>query len=354
MSPTMVERIADAVLYEGYLLYPYRPSAVKNQQRWNFGALFPEAYSLAQRNTEAWSMQTECLVHGSEQTTLEVKVRFLHLLMREVGEPTESFSERDQIVPTDFRPIPSIEINGRLIQTFQEASERDVPLPVFSIGECLAHPQKLKFDFPSSQTIKPLRDNSSDRIAGLIVRRQQAITVEVSVASKSVGDNAFKITVRIMNLTPLEEAEQKTRDEALMRSFVSTHTILNAHDGEFISLLDPPTQLSGAAAGCVNVGTYPVLAGEEGERGCMLSSPIILYDYPRIAPESAGNLFDGTEIDEILTLRIMTLTDEEKREMRDADDRARQILERTEMLPMEQLLKLHGAVPSLRQHDEKK
>ena len=76
----------------------------------------------------------------------------------------------------------------------------------------------------------------------------------------------------------------------------------------------------------------------------MLSSPIILYDYPQIAPESPGSLFDGTEIDEILTLRIMTLTDDEKREMRNADDRARQILERTETLPAEQFMKMHGAM----------
>jgi hydrogenase maturation protease len=84
----------------------------------------------------------------------------------------------------------------------------------------------------------------------------------------------------------------------------------------------------------------------------MLSSPIILYDYPQIAPESAGDLFDGTEIDEILTLRIMTLTDAEKREMRGVDERARRILERTETLPAEQLMKLHGAMRTLRPSEE--
>jgi hypothetical protein len=80
----------------------------------------------------------------------------------------------------------------------------------------------------------------------------------------------------------------------------------------------------------------------------MLASPIILYDYPQIAPESVGDLFDGTEIDEILSLRIMTLTDEEKREIRNSDQRARQILERTDSMPAEQFMKLHGAVRSLR------
>ena len=80
----------------------------------------------------------------------------------------------------------------------------------------------------------------------------------------------------------------------------------------------------------------------------MLSSPIILYDYPQIAPESSGGLFDGTEIDEILSLRILTMTAEEKREMQCSDHRARQILERTESMPPEQFMKLHGVLRGLR------
>ena len=102
------------------------------------------------------------------------------------------------------------------------------------------------------------------------------------------------------------------------------------------------------AAQCQNVGAWPVLVGDPGERDTLLASPIILYDYPQIAPESAGDLFDGTEIDEILSLRIMTLTDEEKREIRQSDHRARQILYRTEAMPAEQFVKLHGAVRGLR------
>src|ERR1044072_4737672 len=133
-----------------------------------------------------------------------------------------------------------------------------------------------------------------------------------------------------------------------MRSLVSTHTILAAQGGEFVSLLEPPPALTELAASCRNTGTWPVMVGEEGERDCMLSSPIILYDYPQIAPESAGELFDGTEIDEILTLRIMTLTDEEKREMRGVDERARRILERTETLHPEQMMRLHGEMKGKR------
>jgi hydrogenase maturation protease len=93
---------------------------------------------------------------------------------------------------------------------------------------------------------------------------------------------------------------------------------------------------------------WPVLAGERGCHDVMLASPIILYDYPEIAGESPGDLFDGAEIDEILTLRIMTLSDAEKAEIRSTDDRTRQLLERTDALTPEDLMKLHGVVRSVR------
>jgi hydrogenase maturation protease len=116
-------------------------------------------------------------------------------------------------------------------------------------------------------------------------------------------------------------------------------------NGEFLSLLDPPASMADLAGQCENKGTFPVLAGEEAT--AMLASPIILYDHPSIAPESAGNLFDATEIDEILSLRILTLTDEEKREMRESDDRTRELLLRTESMPDEQFIKLHGILRGL-------
>jgi hydrogenase maturation protease len=367
MNLDLVERIANAVLYEGYILYPYRPSAVKNQQRWNWGALCPRSYSEAQSGTEAWAMQTECLVEGDPHATLDVKVRFLHLLEREVGVPNAVSEMRvagsddgeiqSSISDADFSVVPSLEVNGNLFQTWQEAVERDVIMPAIKLSEAVAEAQRLTFEFQTSNGIGPLRDESSGQIAGIITRKQQTIegAIEVRVDEltqsssnrRSQETKTFKINVRILNLTPLEDANRKSRDEALMRSLVSTHTILGVRGGEFVSLLDPPDAFRGAAASCENTGTYPVLVGEEGARDCMLSSPIILYDYPQIAPESAGELFDGTEIDEILTLRIMTLTDEEKREMRGVDERARKILERTEMLPAEQLMKMHGAMRSL-------
>ena len=132
----------------------------------------------------------------------------------------------------------------------------------------------------------------------------------------------------------------------MLYCFVSTHTLFQIHQGSFISLLEPPEALQSVAQACQNLHTWPVLVGNAGEVDWLLSSPIILYDYPQIAPESPGPLFDGTEIDEILLLRIMTLTDEEKEEMR-GDERTREILERTKSLTPEQFMKLHGVIRSL-------
>jgi hypothetical protein len=352
MNLDRVEQIANAVLYEGYILYPYRSSSVKNRQRWNFGALCPPAYSEAQNGTEACSMQTECLVSGDERATLDVKVRFLHLLAREVGQLTTPLPELPEGVETHFQTVAAMEVGGQIYQTWQEAVEREINLPGINLTQLAAGEQRQAFTFTSKREIEPLRE-PGEGIVGVLVRRQQSIEGAIEVAAERAGEKLFKVTVRILNLTPLEDAAHKSRDEALMRSLVSTHTILAVREGgEFISLLEPPEALREVAASCRNMGTWPVLVGEEGERVCMLSSPIILYDYPQIAPESAGDLFDGTEIDEILTLRIMTLTDEEKREMRGVDERARRILERTETLPAEELMKLHGAMRAVSPREE--
>jgi hydrogenase maturation protease len=350
-----VEKIANAVLYEGYILYPYRSSSVKNQQRWNFGALCPPSYSEAQGGTESCHMQTECLVAGDERATLDVKVRFLHLLAREVGRLTTPLTELPEGSEPDFATVAAMDVGGQIYQTWQEAVEREVSLTGLNLKSLVAEEKRRTFTFPAKRETEPLREPDGKTV-GVLVREQGLIEGSIEVTAERVGEGLFKVAVRILNLTPLENAKLKSRDEALMRSLVSTHTILMVREGgEFVSLLEPPEALREIAAACRNTGTWPVMAGEEGTHDCMLSSPIILYDYPRIAPESAGDLFDGTEIDEILTLRIMTLTDEEKREMRGVDERARQLLERTETMPAEQLMKLHGAMRAAgpREEDER-
>lgn len=351
MNLGVVDKIAKAVLYEGYMLYPYRPSSVKNQQRWNFGVLCPQTYSDAQDGTEASTMQTECLVEGNSRSSIEIRVRFLQLSSRSVGHliaPAKAL--RPGEVPP-LRWVDKFEVNGRVYRAWQEAVEQEVIVPDCTLEALVRHPVLHKFSFPAEKQIEPLRD-SEGMIGGILVREGIALCGEIEVAAVQLGDGLFKLSVQIRNTTSFGVTAGTARETALLHSLVSTHTILGATGGAFVSLIAPPAQLSEPATSCVNVGTWPVLVGEEGERDTMLSSPIILYDYPQIAPESAGDLFDGTEIDEILSLRIMTLTDEEKLEMRESDERARQMLERTETMPVEQLMKLHGVLRGLRPRNE--
>jgi hypothetical protein len=347
MNLAVVDKIAKAVLYEGYMLYPYRPSSVKNQQRWNFGVLCPQSYSEAQKGTEAWTMQTECLVEGNSLTTLEIRVRFLQLVARSVGEFTAPVAELPTGEAPEFRLVARLEVAGRVHQPWQEAVEREVTLPLCG-AEALVHtPFSLSFTFPAEKHFEYLR-NGEGLIAGVIIREQSALNGMLEVRSENMRDGFFKLSVRIRNRTPFAAPLHASREDALLSSMASTHTVLGVQEGKFISLIAPPEEVSDLTASCENVGTWPVLVGEEGQCDTLLSSPIILYDYPRIAPESAGDLFDGTEIDEILSLRIMTLTDDEKREMSQSDERARQMLERTETMPVEQLMKMHGALRNLR------
>lgn len=319
MNFERVDQIAKAVLYEGYMLYPYRPSSVKNRQRFNFGVLYPQACSQVQAESERSWMRIECLVNAprNQEAIFAARLRFLHLQSRS--------------------PLGIPHATGEsLPEGWQEAVEREVSFPDYRLQQHCREPVEHYFSFPSET-----------RLDSEHVRRHSTVGGIVKVSAHAIRDGIFKVRVEVRNTSPLI-APEVSRDDALMHSLVSTHIIMGVAGGDFISLLEPPAELQDLATQCQNVGWWPVLVGELGERDMLLASPIILYDYPQIAAESAGDLFDGTEIDEILSLRVMTLTDEEKNEIRQSDERARQILERTEAMPVEQFMKLHGAVRGLR------
>lgn len=328
MNVEQIREIANAVLYEGYLLYPYRHSAIKNRQRWSIGVLYPREYSEATGGVEPWTMRTECLVTSNPDTALDVTVRFLHLLTRGAGE----------VVGEDARPGAI----GWAPDTWQEGMEREETAAALTLGDLLRQPRRIPFAYPATRLTEP----DEQRPGATITREQSALAGSFTVAAERVESEAevYKLTVLIANTTPLRGRIPASYNAAMPASLISTHTILRVRNGAFVSLLDPPERLRAAAAACHNERTYPVLVGDDGDTDTMLSSPIILYDYPQIAPESAGALFDGTEIDEILTLRILALTEEEKDEMRQGDARAREILERTEALTGEQLMRLHGVI----------
>ena len=327
------KKIAEAVLYEGYLLWPYRKSARKNQQRWTFGGVYPRAYSEARGEDDPWIMQTQCLVSGDGETAVEVKVRFLHVTERKVGRKSGETLEF----------VEELRIGGELYLPWDEATEREIAVGRFKLSE-LESPERIGIDIPAGSREEPLRGPAGEAV-GALVRGWRTLRGTVKVEAEPLREGIFRVTVRITNTTPWGGED---RESTLKQTFVSTHTALGVEGGEFVSLIDPPEELREAAEGCVNLKTWPVLVGEEGERNMMLSSPIILYDYPQIAPESPGDLFDGTEIDQMLILNVLNLTDEEKDEMRASDPRGREILERCESLSPEELMKLSGTFRDIR------
>ncbi len=334
MNVELIEEIANAILYEGYMLYPYRPSSVKNHQRWNFGVVYPRNYSEAQQGSDPWYTRTECLVKGSAQTGMTVKVRFLQAILRTV---------RD--VQTSASSLASSEAKLSAAPAWQEGATRDAIVEA-SFNQLMNASVNRALDWPSEAT-ESLCD-ADGQLPHMIVRTQESISGRITLNASRFNEQLYKITLEVANEGSVADPGTARRDSALMRSLLSAHSILSLERGEFVSLLDTPEELKEYAAQCKNVGTWPVLVGEQHQRDAMLSSPIILYDYPQIAPESAGDLFDGTEIDEILALRILALTEAEKHEMRQGDERARQILERTEALPEEQFRKLHGVLRGMR------
>ncbi len=330
---------------------------MKNRQRWTFGGLYPEDYVRTQANGDVSGNQTECLVRGTLETVIEVVVRFLHLTARRVGEVEKGvrnlFSAREpapEKAPDTFfdffdgfRPVETLQVGEQLFHSWQEAEEREVAFGEVTVKELLDCPQRVSFAFPGGRRMELLRQ-TDEEIAGVMVREQQTVEGEVEAQAAEVEDGLFRVTVRVENRTPMAGSAHVHRDEAVLRSLASSHTLLGVRRGEFVSLLEPPERWREVAAACRNVGVWPVLVGAEGQTDTLLASPIILYDYPQVAAESPGDFFDGTEIDEMLTLRILTLTDEEKFAMAAVDGRARALLERTENMERDQMLGLHGTI----------
>jgi hypothetical protein len=342
MNQALVDRIAAALLFEGYILYPYRRS-IKNRQRWTFGCLYPRGFGDGQPETDGWAMRTECLVAGGVDTALTIQVRFLQLVDRTVGELPQALTEFTEGAEPAYRLVEMLQIGDECYQAWQEAVEREVSLNGISLADLLACPRHQAFAFPAQRHLEAIR-HADGELGGVLIRQQQLVEGSVVASAIRAGEGLFRVRVRIRNNMTLGRNHQRKRDEVLMTSLVSTHTILSVRQGEFVSLTDPPAQWREAAAGCRNVGTWPVLVGEDGCKDTMLSSPIILPDYPQVAPESPGDLFDCTEIDEILTLRILALTDDEKRQMTAVDRRTRALLQRTETLAPRQLQELHGTM----------
>lgn len=302
-----VRRIADAVLYEGYLLWPYRKSALKNRQRFTFGGVYPPSWE-----QDASSVQAQVLLEGPRDAEVEVRVRFLHVVRRQVLRIDSSGAASE--------PVEELMAGEERFVSWEEALERELDPGGIEIA--------------SGEELEPIA-------GGAIERSWGELQGEVSLTRESLSEDLSRLTVLVANTTPWPGG---AREDALRHTLCSTHVVLRVDGGAWVSPTDPPPELRAAAETCENSGLWPVLVGEPGDRSTLLASPIILSDHPEIAPESPGDLFDSGEIDQMLVLNILAMTDEERSAMRDSDPRAREILERTEALSDEKIMRLNGAV----------
>ena len=318
-----VEAVADAVMCEGEVLYPYRASAGKNRLRWQFGVITPRAFT-EREESDRWSMRTSVLLDGPAPEVL-VRARFVTSVRRSVV--------------VDGERVASATVDGQLFTSFDESVPHvlDCRLPVGAA-------RTVTFDLPAARSVEPL----SSAVA--LARSNDAVSAELSVAADPVPGpyGLVRVTARLTNTGAWAPpaAGSHPRSSALASSLIAGHMMLAAPSGRWLSATDPPEFAAALLSGADQEGCWPVLVGSDDR--VVLAAPIILGDHPEVSPESAGDFCDATEIDEILALRVLTLTDDEKREARATDVRAAAILDRCDTMPNEVWSRLHGAVRSLR------
>src|SRR5271166_1192095 len=308
--------VADAVLYEGYLLYPYRGTSSKNQSRWQFGVLGPPGAADAGLGEDD-TLAAQFLVDGASAITLVV--RFLQLQHRQ--------TERE--AAGGFEPVHELATVSGSWLSWDEAVEYET-----SFGP-------ITFDEPtfSAAVVAPAATDVESVDGGRLVREHHEARGELTVTSEPVGA-VRRVSVCLANVG--DPPNDKT--DAIARSMIGTHVIAEVVGGQFVSLLEPPEAAAGAVDRCTQHRCFPVLAGPPGAFDVLLVSPIILYDHPEVAEQSNTALFDCTEIDEILTLRVMTMTDEEKEQARATDPRAAQIIDQCDAMSPEAMARLHGVL----------
>ena len=321
--------VADAVLYEGYLLYPYRGTSTKNQSRWQFGVLGPPGAADAGLGEDD-ALAAQFLVEGGTDgnsdgnfggnEAITLVVRFLQLQHRRA----------ERALPDGgFEPADELTTPGGSWLTWDEAVECEMSFGPIPLGD---EPSAFPVTAGAATDIESLD-------GGRLVRERREVRGVLAVSSEPDGD-LRRVSVRLSNVggPPVD------KDDAIARSLIGTHLIAEAVDGRFVSLLDPPPAATAAVSRCSRHRCFPVLTGPPGTADMLLISPIILYDHPEVAEQSSTALYDCTEIDEILTLRVMTMTDEEKAQARATDPRAARIIDSCDAMSPQDMARLHGVL----------
>jgi hypothetical protein len=277
---TDVDELVQTLLYEGYALYPYTPGATKNATPTPFGIVYPPVYAEGSPTTFD-HLRLACLVQGDADALLNVEVHFLE--------------------PSGAR---------------HEAVARRVDLPATRIGDVAKESVTVGFEF-------------------------DAVRGRTRMDAQALGSDLWRVTACVHNLSDVPEGLD--RAGALRHGLLSTHVLARVlGNARFLSPIAPPEHAAPAAMTCVSVNTFPVLAVDDDS--ALLGAAIMLPDHPQLAPESKGDLFDGTEIEEALLLHVLALSDGERAQMAEQDPTVRAMLERAIAATPEDIKNLHGRV----------
>ena len=281
MAASPLDALVDSLLWEGYALYPYTPGATKNATPTPFGIVYPPAYAAHNPSCHDRS-RIECILEAPDEAEISASIRFL-----------QYSGERHR------------------------ASERRIELGPFAVGDLAASGSGETFSFAGEP-----------RLEG-----------RARMRATSLGDGLYRIAACAHNTTALEPADVG-RAEALRASMISTHVVATTAAGRFISPLEREGRPGAAVESCESVNTWPVLASPADD--AVLGAAIFLPDHPSTAPESLGNLFDSTEIEEALLLHVQVLSDGEREEISAQDPAVREMIERASAATPEQMIGLHG------------
>ncbi len=338
----IIENLTRTLLYEGYSLFPYYRNAIKNQKPIPFGVVYPTGYHAFNEHSHC-EMVTDCIVFGDKNVRVNVSVRFLHLIKTEIFQKGKGGQAGG-----DFTPVFELNFNSELYQSGWQTIERtissgDIPL-VYLAGKRISLPFSFDKKFESEDIY-----NENAEIAGRKITSISKVegTVVIKVIPLENMGKAFRVIVFINNNTPVADAQAISRDDVFKQSFLSTNTILNAINGEFISLQNPSEKWAQVVEQCKNKDTWPVLIDENNTT--LLSSPIIVYDYPKINPKSKGDLFDSLEIEEALMLHFSVMSDAEKQKIAQSDEKLRAMLSKVSQVTPEEIINLHGGFSDILQ-----
>jgi hypothetical protein len=285
--PDPLEQLIDALLYEGYALYPYTPGTAKNATPTPFGILYPPTYAAALASTFE-RLELRCMLQAPPEAVLSAEVRFLAA----TGERHEAAAHRVRLADTSVATLAAPSVTG------ERVAEREVEIA----GE-----GKIAEESP------------------------RWLRLALGLRVHELGPGSYEVVLAVENRTPC--AQGLDRSGALAHSLLSTHPILRVSGGRFNSPLECP---------CGSVNTFPVLASAADD--AVVGAAIVLPDHPQLAPESRGGLFDSTEIEEALLLHVKALSDGEREAIERQDPLVRKVVARAAAATPEEVLALHGRV----------